>query len=130
MHVAATTFLRGCTARRRAIFCRATEQGFLRLLTTDALQRTYVQRRITNADALSTLHALVKLPQVGVVDAEPHGVRKRWHALAALPASAPHVWMDAWLAAWAITSERTLVTGDRDFLKWEADGLRVMLIKP
>lgn len=34
------------------------------------------------------------------------------------------------LDACVVTSERTLVTGDRDFLKWEADGLRVMLIKP
>ena len=63
---------------RSALFCRATEQSFLRLMTTPALIRVYGAQGMTNALAIETLLELQKLPRVGYRE-EPDGLTPLWH---------------------------------------------------
>lgn len=52
-----------------------------------------------------------------------------WMKLACLDQAAPKRWMDAYLAALAITGGWRLLTLDRDFLSFENDGLDLQLLE-
>lgn len=51
-----------------ALFCRATQQSFLRLVSTPAIFNAYRSDPITNRDALSALAAFAALPQVDLIE--------------------------------------------------------------
>ncbi len=112
-------------ADRPAVFCRATQQTFLRLLTTPALHETYGCDPISNQEAWAAWETLAKLPQVGWIE-EPPDLETRWQAAACLPQPAPKRWMDAYLAALATGHGIGLVTLDRGFRQFP--GLRLHLI--
>lgn len=110
-----------------ANFCRSTQQAFLRLLTTPALQRAYGSPGISNADAWGKCEELLALPQIGWLN-EPANIAERWQPMACLKSASPKVWMDAYLAAFAIGHDVELVTFDRDFRSFEKDGLKLRLL--
>ncbi|MCU0751035.1 MAG: hypothetical protein MUF13_15970, partial [Akkermansiaceae bacterium] len=62
------------------------------------------------------------------LDAEPEGTRELWLELAAIPSASPKVWMDAYLAAFAIRAGLPFATLDADFRKFEAAGLVLLLL--
>jgi len=101
-------------ADRPAVFCRATQHSFLRLASTPAILRTYGVADWTNRDALDLWNRFESAPHV-LFREEPAGLVPLWHRLAGLPSASPRVWMDAYLAAFAILARLTLVTFDRDF---------------
>lgn len=117
------------TAARPAIWCRATEQSFMRLASTATVQRTYDALGQTNRTVLLALDTLQALPQVAWRD-EPPGVFAQWRTLAALDSASPKVWMDAYLAAFAIAGGLRLVTLDRDFKNFVPQGLDLELLNP
>ena len=125
-HVAARNWL-AKRAPREALFCRSTQQSFLRLATTLTLLKAYGAEGMTNRDALLALEALIALPQVCLRD-EPPGVSALWHRIAACDTASPKVWMDAYLAAFAIRAGVRLVTLDGDFKKYRRDGLDLLLL--
>ena len=53
-----------------------------------------------------------------------------WLRLARLPSASPKVWMDAYLAAFAIRHDIELVTLDLDFRNFERDGLQLSFPEP
>jgi predicted nucleic acid-binding protein len=53
-----------------------------------------------------------------------------WHRLAKRDTASPKVWMDAYLAAFAISSGLCFVTLDDDFKTYEAQGLDWVLLNP
>ena len=122
-HSVARQALRDATPVDPAVFCRATEQSFLRLLSTAAIARAYGLAPLTNSDALGTLDALQALPQVAWRE-EPAGVFALWRSLASLDSASPKVWMDAYLAAFAIAAGLRLVTLDKDFKNFVPRGLQ------
>lgn len=126
-HLSAQNALRQASPAQPAVFCRATQQSFLRLATTPALLKAYGATGLTNRDALVTLGALMALPQV-CERAEPPGTPVLWHRLASLPTASPKVWMDAYLAAFAIGGGLRLVSLDQDFRNFTADGLDLQLL--
>jgi len=126
-HNAARQALRQATAAEAAVFCRATQQSFLRLLSTAALTKAYGVAALTNRDALLTLDNLQALPQVAWRD-EPPAAFGLWRSLAALDSASPKVWMDAYLAAFAIAAGLRLVTMDKDFNNFLPHGLEVVLL--
>ena len=127
-HVLAKRFFATTSLSRPALLCRATEQSWLRLLTTPALHRRYDSLPVSNRDALIMLSDTLELPNVRLVEVEPSGVRALWQRLAAIPSASPKVWMDAYLAAFTIRHDVEFVTLDRDFKKFEKDGLKLQLL--
>ena len=115
------------TSREPAAFCRATQQSFLRLASTPALLKAYGATGLTNSDALVALGALLALPQVCERD-EPPGTPALWHRLASHDTASPKVWMDAYLAAFAMRGDLRMVTLDQDFKNFVAQGLNLILI--
>ncbi len=125
---AAQRFLETVSDASPAVFCRATEQSFLRLATTPSLLARYDQPMRTNRDALAGLKLLLGRPDIDCLD-EPPGTVALWHRLAVHGTAAPKVWMDAYLAAFAISGDLEFVTLDRDFRAYEARGLKLRLLE-
>jgi uncharacterized protein len=111
-----------------ALFCRATQQSFLRLVSTPTIFNAYRSEPITNRDALSALAAFAALPQVDLID-EPAGLETLWWRLAGLEEPAPKRWMDAYLAAFAIRGSLRLISLDRDFQQFIGAGLDLVLLR-
>lgn len=126
-HALAKKTFAAATTKRPACFCRATQQSFLRLATTPVLLHAYGAEGFTNLDAVSLIAALVKLPNIRMLT-EPLELEPLWHRLAGLQTASPKVWMDAYLAAFAIRHEAEFVTLDRDFQNFEKDGLKLRLL--
>ena len=126
-HALAKEVFAEATAEHRACFCRATQQSFLRLSTTPALLKAYGAEGFGNEDAAELLESLFRLSTVGFLE-EPNGIQQLWLELAALPSASPKVWMDAYLAAFAIRHDTEFVTLDRDFMGFEKSSLRLRLL--
>ncbi len=128
-HLTAQQVLQQATPTEPAVFCRSTQQSFLRLATTPTLLKAYGAQGLTNRDALLALSALQALPQVCEREELP-GVLLLWHRLASLDTASPKVWMDAYLAAFAIGSGLRMLTLDRDFNNFVSQGLDLNLLNP
>lgn len=126
-HAAARAEFTAAATGQAVIFCRATQQSFLRLATTPALLKAYRAEGFTNRAALEVYSALTRLPQIRMMK-EPPELEPAWHRLAGLKSASPKVWMDAYLAAFAIGHDVELVTFDRDFRSFEKDGLKLRLL--
>ncbi len=126
-HQPAQQKLQQATPAQPAIFCRATQQSFLRLASTPTLLKAYGATGLSNSDALVALGALLALPQVCERE-EPPGTAALWHRLASHNTASPKVWMDAYLAAFAIGGRLRMVTLDQDFKNFAAHGLDLLLI--
>ena len=82
---------------------------------------------MTNRDALVALSALLALPQVCERE-EPPGAFAIWQRLASRDTASPKVWMDAYLAAFAIGGGLRMVSLDQDFRNFVPNGLKLALI--
>ena len=128
-HKKAQETLREAAPGNPAVFCRSTQQSFLRLASTPVLLRAYGAEGLTNRDALVVLKVLLALPRVCERE-EPPGVRALWHRLATRDTASPKVWMDAYLAAFAIGGGLRLVSLDQDLKSFEGQGLNLVLLEP
>ncbi len=126
-HQQAQTALHGATPANPAIFCRSTQQSFLRLASTPALLKTYGAEGLTSRDALVALDLLLALTRVCERE-EPPGTAALWHRLAGRDTASPKVWMDTYLGAFAISGALRLVTLDHDFKTYEPQGLDLVLL--
>ena len=108
----------------RGLFCRSTQQGFLRLLTTQAVLEPYGLPARTQCQAWKIYHQIMSAPCAGFL-AEPEGLEELWENLSARKSASPKLWMDAYLAALAVKSGCALVTFDRGFRQFESAGLRL-----
>ena len=126
-HALAKRVFAEASAGNPACFCRATQQSFLRLATTPVVLKVYGAEGFTNQEATKLLKTLSGLSAVSTLE-EPSGLESRWLELAVLPSASPKVWMDAYLAAFAILHDLELVTLDRDFRNFERDGLKLRLL--
>lgn len=111
------------------MWCRATQQSFLRLASTPALHNAYDAKGTTNRDALLAMDTMQALPQVGLLE-EPVGTLTLWRTLAGLDSASPKIWMDAYLAAFAIAGGLRMVTLDRDFKNFLPHRLDLVLLNP
>ena len=126
-HKKSRQVLQEATPSAPAVFCRSTQQGFLRLASTPTILKAYGAEGLTNRDALIALDALLALPQVCERE-EPPGVSALWHRLACRDSASPKVWMDAYLAAFAIGGGLRLVSLDQDFKNFKAPGFDLVLV--
>ena len=126
-HRAAQQKLEQASRSQPAVFCRSTEQSFLRLATNDRVLKFYEVASSTNNAALAMLYKLQAMPQVRADD-EPPGTTMLWHSLAATETPSPRVWMDAYLAAFAISGGLQFLTADKDFNAYQRHGLALTLV--
>ncbi len=108
-----------------ALFCRATRITFLRLLTQKIAPGF---TPLENREAWKVLDRLMEDDATGF-ESEPSGLEPVWRQLSELPSASPKRWMDAYLAAFAITGGLRLVTLDRDFRSFEPAGLDLLLLR-
>lgn len=126
-HEAALRWISNATPECPACFCRATEQSVLRLLSTPPIQTLYESPVITNQGAIQLLNEWQSQPNVACVD-EPTGTRDLWLHLANRNTTSPKLWMDAYLAAFAISGELQLTTYDKAFSQFVPDGLDLHIL--
>jgi uncharacterized protein len=127
-HLTARDAFTNASPTRPACFCRATQQSFLRLASTPAIFRSYGISAMTNDDVLRSFELFTSLDTVAFRD-EPSGLAALWPRLAARSTASPKVWIDAYLAAFAITGGLTMVTADHDFEGFKPGGLDLFLIE-
>jgi len=110
------------------VFCLPTELGFLRLITQTAVMNQCGAAPLSNAEATEFLTNVYRDPAVSRVD-EPAGMRTLWLQLAERPTPSPNVWLDAYLAAFAVTIGSEMVTFDRGFETYQKSGLALHLLE-
>jgi uncharacterized protein len=91
------------------VFCRLTQLGLLRLLTTEAVMGDEV---MTQPQAWAAYDRWRDDARVELAD-EPPGIETRFRALTRVRRPATRDWADSYLAAFATVGQLTLVTFDR-----------------
>jgi toxin-antitoxin system PIN domain toxin len=100
------------------LFCRSTQQSFLRLLTTRAVLAPYGIPPLGNKAAWSAYEGFREDKRIGWAD-EPRGLESVWKKLVGVGTASPKLWMDAYLAAFALAGEYQLVTTDKAFKQFK-----------
>ncbi len=108
------------------MFCRATQQTFLRLLTNAAVLAPYGNPPLTNSEAWATYEAFLADDRIVIRSTEPAGLEARWHELAIRDTASPKLWMDAYLAAFASAAGSLMVTTDAAFRQFPGLDLLVL----
>jgi toxin-antitoxin system PIN domain toxin len=107
-------------------FCRASQQGLLRLLTTAAVLAPYKLAPLSNRQAQVRMDEMLDLERVRIAD-EPQSIDADWKRYADSGLASPKLWMDAYLAAFARCGGYRLVTTDKGFKQFK--GIDVLLLK-
>jgi uncharacterized protein len=110
-HEIARDWFSSLDADVRLHFCRFTQLGFLRLLTAESVMGDDVLKQ---TEAWAVYDQWNADRRVGFLD-EPPGTERRFRALTRLKTASPKAWADAYLTAFAYTSQLTIVTFDRAF---------------
>lgn len=125
-HAVAKSWLDGESKPDSLIFCRSTQQSFLRLMTTTGVLAVYGIDPLSNAKAWETYEAFVADERI-LFQAELPRVDVIWKKLAARKTSSPKLWMDAYLAAFAISAGAQLVTTDKAFTQFSNLDVKVIV---
>jgi toxin-antitoxin system PIN domain toxin len=126
-HPAARQWFSAQTVERSVLFCRATQQSFLRLLTTEAVMRAYGLSPSSNADAWTVYEGMRADRRVRYAS-EPQHLETHWQQFAARNVASPKLWMDAYLAAFAVAGDYDLLTTDKAFQQFKE--LRLSVLSP
>lgn len=124
-HASARAWFEVQSAEASVLFCRATQQSFLRLLTTDAVMRPYGLSPASNADAWTVYEGMRADRRIGFAP-EPAGLEAHWQRLAVRSSASPKLWMDAYLAAFALAGGHELVTTDQGFRQFEGIAMKLL----
>jgi hypothetical protein len=110
-HVVATDWFASLDSDVHLGFCRFTQLGFLRLLTSSAGMG---EEALSQVDAWNVYDRWLADDRVSMLE-EPGGLDRRFRALTRRRQASPKAWADAYLAAFAQTAQATLVTFDQGF---------------
>ena len=108
-HLKAVQWFRSLDTDSRLIFCRHTQIGMFRLLTTQAVMGDEV---LTQKQCWAIFSHWIDGDRAALL-ADPAGVDERFEALTSADLPSPKVWADAYLAAFAESGDLTLVTFDK-----------------
>jgi toxin-antitoxin system PIN domain toxin len=125
-HAAVRDWFETVVDPKSLFFCRATQQTFLRLLTSAALFAPFGDRPLTNQQAWRAYEALLADDRIVSQAREPAGLEPRWRQLAVRGTASPKLWMDAYLAAFAQAGGYRMVTTDAAFKQF--GGLDLVLL--
>ena len=125
-HGVARDWFEGVEAASSVFFCRATQQTFLRLLTNAAVLAPYGNPPLTNVHAWEAYDALLADDRIAFRTEEPTGVEAQWKRFAPRNTASPKLWMDAYLAAYALTCGYRMVTTDAAFKQFGGIDLELL----
>jgi uncharacterized protein len=108
-HAIATQWMDSLSSDERVYFCRVTQLGLLRVLTTRAAMKEDV---LTQREALAVYERLLQDDRTAFHH-EPRGFDAIFHRLCSRDEASPKRWADDYLAAFALSANLTLVTFDR-----------------
>jgi len=91
------------------LFCRITQLGFLRLLTTQSVMG---KGTLTQAQAWDAYERMLTSGGAKFA-AEPAGLESAFRSLSSAPQVSPKEWADAYLAAFSLVADVPLITFDR-----------------
>ena len=109
-HGAAKDWFESLQPNARLCFCRVTQLGLLRLLTTEAVMGK--EEVMSQAEAWETYDRWLGDSRVSLLE-EPPAIERAFRSMSRLRHPAPKDWADSYLAAFALVSGLTLVTFDR-----------------
>ena len=98
------------------VFCRQTQQGFLRLATNE---KAFSEEAVTMKAAWRLYEKIRSDPRVAFFP-EPEGMEIAWKELTTRKTRSPKLWNDAWLAAFATKHSLELVTFDKGFKQFDS----------
>ena len=124
-HAAAVAWLAKENEPDSLLFCRSTQQSLLRLVTTVGVMSLYGLPPLSNAAAWAVYEAFIADDRIQF-QSEPSGLEKVWKKFAARRTTSPKLWMDAYLAAFAISSGAQLVTTDKAFSQFAGLDVKVL----
>jgi toxin-antitoxin system PIN domain toxin len=127
-HAVARQWLDGETESSSIYFTRSTQQGLVRLLSTEAILAPYGMPALTNVASWDVVERLLSDDRVAFAN-EPEGVEATWKMFALQERSSPKLWMDAWLAAFAIQGKYQLVTIDKAFKQFQGLDVNFLSLK-
>jgi toxin-antitoxin system PIN domain toxin len=117
-HQAAHEWFDAQSTAGSVLFCRSTQQSFLRLLTTDGVMRLYGIPPLANAAAWAVYDGFRADRRCGFVK-EPGDIEAPWKRYASRGSTSPKLWMDAYLAAFATAAGHRVVTTDKGFKQFK-----------
>ena len=112
-HIAAWNWYRSLRPNQTLAFCRFTQLGFLRLVTTEAVAR---HETLDQKEAWAAFDLWIEKGGAVYLD-EPLGLDIELRELTCQPIAAPKEWADAYLAAFAMATSLSLVTLDKALSK-------------
>lgn len=124
-HEKALAWLDALSDGDSVVLCRMTQISFLRLITTQAVMQS---ETCTNLQARTVLKALQSDERVEWIQDEPAGLFEAWMGRTPLGKPAPRLWMDAYLAAFAVRAGLRFVTFDRGFQRFRKGGLDLLVL--
>lgn len=125
-HPAAVRWLKTQQEPASLGFCRATQQGYLRLLSSEKLLRSYRLPPLTNAQVWASYQALLADERITFLP-EPAGFEPIWQRFGSRNTASTQLWMDSFLAAFAVAGKHELVSFDSGFRQFA--GLTLQLLK-
>ncbi|MGA2569108.1 MAG: TA system VapC family ribonuclease toxin [Terracidiphilus sp.] len=108
-HATAKQWYEATPSSATIVFCRQTQLGLFRILTTSTVMG---QEVLTQQGCWQIYDRWISTGQVAWAD-EPRDLEVGLRALTAGATPSPKTWMDAYLAAFAEAAQLTLVTFDR-----------------
>jgi toxin-antitoxin system PIN domain toxin len=112
-HLNVVQWFRSLDTDSKLIFCRHTQIGMFRLLTTQAVMGDEV---LTQKQCWAIYAHWIDGGRATLL-ADPASTDEGFEALASADLPSPKVWADAYLAAFAVSSDLTLVTFDKALAK-------------
>ena len=104
--------------RESALFCRFTQQAFLRLLTMKSPMELHNATPLGNKAAWAVYEGVREDHRTGWAD-EPRGLEPVWKRFSSDPRPSPNFWMDPYRAAFAVAGGYKLVTADKGFKQFK-----------
>lgn len=114
-HASARAWFDSVSEPESVCFCRAIQQALLRLLTNAAVLEPYGNPPLTNTEAWAVYEALLSDDRVVMRSQEPPALETHWRELAVRDSASPKLWMDAYLAGFALAAGDRIVTTDSAF---------------
>ena len=108
-HALAMRWFRALAPETELAFCRQTQMGWFRLLTTEAVMG---DETLTQRECWALYREWITEGKARL-ESEPTGAGQIFEQRTTAKTSSPKIWMDSYLAAFAESGKLTLVTFDR-----------------